>query len=683
MINAYRIWVRETGSSSNGASSIPAVPASGAANPANYELRRAGADGLLGNADDPIVNVTSIAVNGNTATLGFSALPEDVYRLTVKDSIVDGAANLLDGDSNGIAGGNWRRDFVVGALTSSLQSPGGLGFDPEFGGVGAGQLVNGPENAFDGTNRLEVSGTAFSASPSPTVNVSESFANVPQGQISSSFTNLSGLSTTITTSGVNPARLSSAFSLYVLPSSSWANVEVRFVVDGTPQPVAATILTPSFVSGNPQVIPVVVEDYVTLAAGPRTITIQARQINDPAVGGGPSSFPIFVDDGATASIKAIEFLAAGSIAESFANVPQGQISSSFANLSGLSTTITTSGVNPARLSSAFSLYVQPSSNWATVEVRFVVDGAPLPVAATILTPFFASGNPQVIPVVVEDYVTLAAGPRTITIQARQTNDPAVGGGPSSFPIFVDDGATASIKAIEFPAAGSIAESFANVPEGRISSSFANLSGLSTTITTSGVNPARLSSAFSLYVQPSSNWATVEVRFVVDGTPLPVAATILTPFFASGNPQVIPVVVEDYVTLAAGPRTITIQARQINDPAVGGGPSSFPIFVDDGATASIKAIEFPARALSTDGGRTVSTNTQTIFGLDVQREVTVPSVGFEDFFQNGRHFHQRDRRCHLHTGSHGRQSWFRRCDDSLRNIRWRPDRRANRSLVRYR
>jgi hypothetical protein len=315
--------------------------------------------------------------------------------------------------------------------------------------------------------------------------------------------------------------------LYVSPSSNWANVEVRFVVDGTPLPVAATILTHQLFSGNSQVIPVVVEDYVTLAAGLRTITIQARQLNDPVNGGAPSSFPIFVDDGATASIRAIEFLAAGSIAESFANVTQAQIASSFTNLSGLSTTITTSGANSVRLSSAFNLYVSPTSGWGNVEVRFVVDGTPLPVAATILTPALAGGSPQVIPVVIEDYVTLAAGARTITIQARQINDPAIGGAPSSFPIFVDDGATASIRAIEFLAAGRIAESFANITQAQIASSFTSLSGLSTTITTSGANPVRLSSAFNLYVSPTSGWGNVEVRFVVDGTPLPVAATILS------------------------------------------------------------------------------------------------------------------------------------------------------------
>ena len=374
----------------------------GAANAANYQLQRAGVDGLLGTVDDTIVTISSASLSGNTATLNFAALAEDVYRLTVKQTITDLTGNMLDGDGNSTAGGDWRRDFVVGALTTALTSPNGFVFDPTFGGSGAGQLVQGPANAFDGTNRLQVGSTAFSASPPPLVNVSESFANVPQSQIASSFATLSGLSTLITTNGANTVRLSSSLNLYVAPSSNWATVEVRFVVDGVPLPVAASVLTPQLFSGNPQVIPVVAEDYVTLASGPHTITIQARQLNDPAAGGAPSSFPIFVDDGPTSSIRAIEFYSVGSIAESFANIPQSQIASSFATLSGLSTAITTNGANTVRLSSLFNLYVAPSLNWANVEVRFVVDGVPLPVAATVLTPQLFSGNPQVIPVVVED-----------------------------------------------------------------------------------------------------------------------------------------------------------------------------------------------------------------------------------------------------------------------------------------
>ncbi|MFO1001424.1 MAG: fibrinogen-like YCDxxxxGGGW domain-containing protein [Planctomycetaceae bacterium] len=360
-LNSQRIWIR-------GGASVTGPSAGGAELASNYELRRAGADGLLGNTDDPIVNISSVTMSGNTATLNFAGLPEDVYRLTVKDTITNAAGNALDGDDNGTAGGNWRKDFVVGALTTSLTSPNGFVFDPEFGGYGAGQLVQGTENAFDGVNRLQIAGAGFAADPSPKVNVSESFANVPQTQIASGFATLSGLSTTITTSGANPVRLSSSFNLYVFGSTNWANVELRFVVDGTPLPVAATILTPQLSSGNPQVIPVVVEDYATLGAGPHIVTIQARQINDPAVGGAPSSFPIIVDDGATASIRAIEFASQPNLSDAGRT-----ISTDNQLMSGLDihreVTITSTGLRD--FAQAIDVYGNQSATDITIPVRMV------------------------------------------------------------------------------------------------------------------------------------------------------------------------------------------------------------------------------------------------------------------------------------------------------------------------
>ena len=43
----------------------------------------------------------------------FTGLTEDVYRLTIRDTITDTAGNNLDGNSNGTAGDNWVADFVV------------------------------------------------------------------------------------------------------------------------------------------------------------------------------------------------------------------------------------------------------------------------------------------------------------------------------------------------------------------------------------------------------------------------------------------------------------------------------------------------------------------------------------------------------------------------------------------
>jgi adhesin HecA-like repeat protein len=77
-----------------------------------YKLQSPGTDGLLGTADDSTI-VPSIYYAGNTAALNFSALTENVYRLTISDKITDMAGNQLDGNGDGIAGGSLVADFMV------------------------------------------------------------------------------------------------------------------------------------------------------------------------------------------------------------------------------------------------------------------------------------------------------------------------------------------------------------------------------------------------------------------------------------------------------------------------------------------------------------------------------------------------------------------------------------------
>ena len=64
----------------------------GAGTAANYQLESAGPDGLLGTADDVIVPL-AVSYSGGWATLTFSPLPENVYRLTADDTITDVAGN--------------------------------------------------------------------------------------------------------------------------------------------------------------------------------------------------------------------------------------------------------------------------------------------------------------------------------------------------------------------------------------------------------------------------------------------------------------------------------------------------------------------------------------------------------------------------------------------------------------
>jgi hypothetical protein len=78
----------------------------------DYELVAAGPDGLLGTSDDVAVPL-AVSYAGNTATLRFPLLMEDLYRLTIHDAIADTWGTPLDGDLDGVPGGDWIRDFVV------------------------------------------------------------------------------------------------------------------------------------------------------------------------------------------------------------------------------------------------------------------------------------------------------------------------------------------------------------------------------------------------------------------------------------------------------------------------------------------------------------------------------------------------------------------------------------------
>jgi YVTN family beta-propeller protein len=94
----------------------------GGATAGNFLLQSLGPDALLGTADDTTVAVTA-SYAGTTTTLQFSALPASVYRLTVRETITDVAGNPLDGDSNGAAGGDWVREFVVLPAGGPLLGP--------------------------------------------------------------------------------------------------------------------------------------------------------------------------------------------------------------------------------------------------------------------------------------------------------------------------------------------------------------------------------------------------------------------------------------------------------------------------------------------------------------------------------------------------------------------------------
>ncbi|MFO1001953.1 MAG: RCC1 domain-containing protein [Planctomycetaceae bacterium] len=74
----------------------------------NYYLQRAGTDFVLGTADDVTVPITSAMVAIGTATLvSRRSRPTCTsWALTVKDVITDTVGRFLDGDADGVIGGN-------------------------------------------------------------------------------------------------------------------------------------------------------------------------------------------------------------------------------------------------------------------------------------------------------------------------------------------------------------------------------------------------------------------------------------------------------------------------------------------------------------------------------------------------------------------------------------------------
>jgi hypothetical protein len=399
------------------------VQSLGATNPSTYFIQRAGPDGILADADDVIIGVSSASLNGNTVTLTLATpvggLTEDVYKLRiVSGAIVDVGGSPLDGDGDGLPGGYFTRDFVVGALTTTLTSPNGFTFDPEIGGFGAGELVQGSSNAFDGLNRVQVGGIDYSPRPSsgPSLQVQE-VRGPDQSGNGYQFQDVNGLAVTLTTDGLNPVRLAGSWLFAVFnPFGSPTGIprpQVRLVVDGTAQPVLdyapgytisarqspslpSSVLrrqfynstTGRFDSGtygtwgeNVQVnmelqttldLPVQFEHFLVLPAGVHTISVQA--MGQGIVVGPSLRLEQYLP--ATAGSQAVQ-------AQEVRGPDQSGNGYQFQDVNGLAVTVTTDGLNPVRLAGSWLFAAINSFGSPTgiprPQLRLVVDGTPQPV----------------------------------------------------------------------------------------------------------------------------------------------------------------------------------------------------------------------------------------------------------------------------------------------------------------
>jgi CSLREA domain-containing protein len=225
----------------------------GADQASNYSLHSTDANSLLGQPDDVIVPLgASYNSATNTATLTFSPLAAGAYRLTVMTAISDVAGNHLNADPDGNAGSNpgsnYIADFVVTASpVVGLTTAGGSNFDVQTGGLGAGQLLQGTNNAFSGLNRLQVGGTDYAPGwPSPASVLAEVVTGSDSASGSGSYADVAGLGSTVSVAQSGTVvRVSGSLDGLEVDGLAQHRMSVRLVVDGTPTADLAT-----FASGN-------------------------------------------------------------------------------------------------------------------------------------------------------------------------------------------------------------------------------------------------------------------------------------------------------------------------------------------------------------------------------------------------------------------------------------------------
>jgi hypothetical protein len=570
--------------------------------PNNYRLQESGTDRLLGTADDVIVART-LTADDITATLGGVGLSAGLYRLTVLDAITDAAGQRLDGNRNGTPGGQFIRDFVVasGSL-ETLLAPSGAALDVVGTGSGAGQLLHGGSNALDGVNRLQVGGQDFAPLLPPVVLTTATLGSPLFPIVDGSYRD-TGFTTTFTSDG-SPVRLGALIQMTNMSATqSILEVDFRFTIDGLAigQERYDTLLANGYDE-------VVLEHFLSSpASGTHEIGIQWRDRVD-----GTS---VRIDAGSSIQIEQYRAQSDGSPAvdifsASFASSTPLPNGSDWRDV-GDHLTIMADG-SPLRLSASVQV-ASTSSTFAVpqVQMRLMVDGVPIGVERWETLP--ASGY---LGTYLEDSVAaLAPGPHTIGVQARVSSDD-----PS-----VNINAGSTINAVQFrnrPGGAAAAMLYStSAPEYSFPAADNVYHHVAPSYTFISAGSQAAVSAIVQITNMNSQAVPVGqvyARLTLDDVPLGEEHYVYLP--ANGNRQIVlSALVND---VAAGEHRVGVQVR---NPF-----ADTSIRVD--YQSSLQVIEYLANpaARRLDEGQTIVTPTQTLAGLEVHREVTVPADGSIDF-----------------------------------------------------
>jgi hypothetical protein len=689
-------------------------PVVGADQVSNYQLQSVGPDGLLGTADD-VITPLSVSYTGTTTTLTFSALPSSVYRLTAMKTITDAAGNQLDGNGTGTPGSNYVRDFVVMATpTTPLTSPNGFVFDPAMGGYGAGQLIQGTGNAFDGLNRLQVGGADFSPTPNTTPSEIIAQFQVTNGYhtTSTSFNPIASLqneflqnsatvslATSVTLASSETVRLDA--ELVLRADNPNAPVGLEFLVDG----VAASAPRVFFPNANDNPASLVnYEEEVTIPAETHAVDIAWASFSGAYIDVLPSNFfggyPV-IGTSASLTVTIAQTIPSVGPAVTVAQstvvngyhttsssfnpiASQGNLFQQYSSTVSLATSVNLSTAQTVRLDAELALRANAPN--VPVGLEFLVDG----VAATAPRVFFPNANSNPADLVnYEEAVTIPAGTHTVDIAWASFSGAYVDvlptgyfglyNGMSPFP-------SASLNVSipnTIPSVGpavTVAQSTVVNGYHTTSSSFNPIASqgnlfqqnssavsLATSVTLSTAQTVRLDAELALRADAPN--VPVGLEFLVDG----VAATAPRVFFPTVNSNPAGLVnYEEAVNIPAGTHTVDIAWASFSGAYVDvlptgyfgfySGMSNFP-----SASLSISIPgSIPIASLS-NSGQTLITPTATLAGLNVSRQVTVPNTGSQDFARTMDYFQNPRQHADHHGRHHRRQSRLRRGDTGFRHF----------------
>ena len=487
--------------------------------------------------------------------------------------------------------------------TVSLTSPNGFTFDAVYSGVGAGELVQGTNNAFDELSRLQVGGADYSG---PATTSAVQVAGPQLLPSSASFTATTEyqplpMDTPLTfqSDGVGPVRLSAVVQAYNGNSINRQGY-FSFAVDGQTRGLAVNPVIPA--GGN---IPVPMEVVLTdLSAGSHVVQVWAKTDGMTLIADGgflsAVRFNIIpnVSPSATVAEKSLPALATFNSNGVFQPIPMDDAPLSFES----------DGVSSIRFSAiinAINLSFAPENSAA---FKFVVDGGQQALGEVDIS----YPGREKLPVEME--AVLPNLPRgTHTVQVWGATD------GSSWQ--VQDGVLYAMKFNTIPNVGPPVTITGphQLPAGapyNASTNYQPIPGDTPLLFQSdSVSPLRLSAVVVAY-NPTNSAHPASFIFAVDGQMQ--ADTHVDTVFPGGGSQ-IPVPMEALLlNLSEGTHTVQIWALSNDHTTLNVGHGY------------LYAESFNALPTFVNGTRTIVTPTQFISGLNVHREITVPNTGGQDF-----------------------------------------------------